>query len=177
MELKLGRRELLKGSAALAGLVLLPGRGRSEEYALPAGTRSLLASSALVYISPLLSDGRESRCHGEVWFFFDMGDIVISTGRSTWKGQALEGGKDRARIWVGDFGPYRGAKDKVAAAPRFDARAELDTDPATFKRLLDAYARKYPSAWSSWKPRFESGFKNGSRLMIRYQPILEVRSR
>ena len=39
MELKLGRRELLKGSAALAGLVLLPGRGRSEEYALPSGTR------------------------------------------------------------------------------------------------------------------------------------------
>ncbi len=171
MELMLGRRELLKGSAALAGLVLLPGRGRSEEYALPAGTRNLLASSALVYISPLLSDGRESRCHGEVWFFFDKGDVVISTGRSTWKGRALEGGKDRARVWVGDFGRGDDVGDRYRAGPTFTTRAREDRDGDSFIRLLSAFGKKYPDAWGKWEPRFKKGFEDHSRLLIRYSPI------
>ena len=171
MEFLLGRRELLKGTAALAGLALLPGRGRAEGYTLPAATRSVLASSPLVYISPLLSDGRESRCHGEVWFFFDEGDVVICTGRTTWKGRALEGGKDRARIWVGDFGRGGEVADRYRAGPTFATRASEDRDGDAFNRLLSAFGEKYPEQWGKWEPRFKKGFEDHSRLLIRYEPI------
>ncbi len=173
---RISRRQALKGGGLLLGALALPaplaGLARSSPSDGP-GTpsRELLGSSPLVYVSPLRADGSESRCHGEVWFFRDGEDVVLATGKDTWKARALRKGFDRARIWVGDFGAYSAAKDKVAAAPRFDARAEWDFDRAVFTRLLEAYARKYPGAWSNWKPRFESGFQNGSRIMIRYKPI------
>ena len=170
---RLSRRQVLQGTGLLLGSLALPttfaGLARASTSDGPAS--ELLASSRLVYVSPLRADGSESRCHGEVWFFRDGEDVVLATGKDTWKARALRKGFDRARIWVGDFGAYSAAKDKVAAAPRFDARAEWDVDRAVFNRLLEAYARKYPGAWSNWKPRFESGFQNGSRIMIRYKPI------
>jgi len=176
------RRQVLKGSGLLLGAVAVPAIHAGFSWAgTPSSpgppSKALLSASLLVYVSPLRSDGSESRCHGEVWFFRDGEDVVLATSKDSWKARALAKGFDRARIWVGDFGPYRGAKDRVEAAPRFDARAQLDTDPAAFKRLLDAYSRKYPLAWSSWRPRFESGFKNGSRLRIRYRPSVETLSR
>jgi len=48
----------------------------------------------------LHSDGRESTCHGEVWFFVDEGSVVIATGKDRWKTRALRSGRDRARIWA-----------------------------------------------------------------------------
>ncbi len=173
---RVSRRQVLKGTGILLGSLALPTTfarlARASSSGEPSAMASeLLASSPLVYVSPLNADGRESRCHGEVWFFKDGEDVAVCTAKDTWKARALRKGFDRARIWVGDFGAYSGAKEKVSAAPRFDASAEWDTDRAVFDRLLEAYARKYPGAWSNWKPRFESGFQNGSRIMIRYKPI------
>ena len=44
-----------------------PGRARSRAALAPDVT-GLLERSAFVYVSPLKSDGAESRCHGEVWY-------------------------------------------------------------------------------------------------------------
>ncbi len=179
---RVSRRQILKKGALWLCAVAFPSiraglAGASTPPRPGPPSKALLSSSPLVYVSPLRSDGSESRCHGEVWFFRDGEDVVLATSKDSWKARALDQGFDRARIWVGDFGSYRAAKGRVAGAPRFDARAELDNDPAAFKRLIDAYARKYPSAWVSWKPRFESGFQNGSRLMIRYRPIVGLPKR
>ena len=125
-------------------------------------------TSPLVYVSPLLASGAESRCHGEVWFFVDGGDVVLATATKTWKARALAAGRNQARIWVGDFGPYEGAAEKVAGAPNFVATATLDKDRAVFDRLLAAYAEKYADEWGKWKPRFESSYADGSRIVIRY---------
>ncbi len=173
---RVSRRQALKDGGLLLGALALSaplaGLARASSPDGPgAPSRELLASSPLVYVSPLLADGSESRCHGEVWFFGDGEDVVVATGKDAWKARALRGGLDRARIWVGDFGAYSGAKDEVAAAPRFDARASWEPDRAVFDRLLEVYARKYSGVWAKWKPRFESSFEDGSRLMIRYQPI------
>ncbi len=79
------RREFLGRAGAAAVALALPFRlGRAGELALPESTRTALESSPLVYISPLLADGKESRCHGEVWFFFDGGDVVIATSKDSW---------------------------------------------------------------------------------------------
>ena len=165
---ELSRRELLiAGACALGAAAFWPRRSwAADEPAWLAAART----SPLVYVSPLLKDGSESRCHGEVWFFVDGGDVVLATAAKTWKAQALGLGRDRARVWVGDFGPYQKAPEKVKTAPSFVASARLDTDRAVFDRLLAAYAVKYPDEWAKWKPRFESSYADGTRVVIRYKP-------
>ncbi len=164
----LTRRELLVTSAcALGTAALWP---RSARAADDPAWLAAAKTAPLVYVSPLLANGNESRCHGEVWFFVDGGDVVLATAIKTWKARALELGRTRTRIWVGDFGPYSGAKDKLATAPNFVATASLDKDRAVFDRMLAAYAVKYADEWGKWKPRFESSYADGSRIVIRYTP-------
>ena len=166
------RRELLKGTGLLLGTLILP-RSRvwgAEGYELPEGTRKALHESPLVYISPLQSDGRESRCHGEVWFLFDRGDVLISTGRKTWKARALASGRDQARIWVGDFGRGRSVDDRFREGPTFKAHAREELDRAALDRMVAAFGKKYPDEWGKWEPRFKKGFEDRSRVLIRYQP-------
>ncbi|MFI5314641.1 MAG: hypothetical protein ACHQ6T_02990 [Myxococcota bacterium] len=170
------RRALLQGGAlALAAVALLPRRLRADapKFALDQAAQDALAKGQLVYVSPLKSDGRESRCHAEVWYFFDRGAVVIATATSGWKARALKGGRDKARLWVGDFGPYSRAGEKLRGAPTFLASAALDAEPATFERLLASYGTRYPDEWAKWKPRFESSHADGSRCVIRYTPIGE----
>jgi hypothetical protein len=164
---ELSRRQLLLGAAAGLGALALPLRfARAEAAKLPAATIAALEKSPLVYISPLHRDGRESSCHGEVWFFWDRGSVLISTAAKTWKARALNSGRDRARIW-----PVSRAGDRFRSAPSFDARASTETDRAAFDRLRAAFAEKYPDEWGKWEPRFEKGYEDGSRTLIRYSPI------
>ena len=160
----LRRREVLRGAGLLLGAVLLPRlRARGvEPYGLPEDVRAKLEESALVTISPLHRDGRESHCHGEVWFLFDGGDVLISTERTTWKARALASDRDGARIWVGKL-------DRGGST--FLARARAERDRAAFERLLEAFGRKYPEGWQKWEPRFKQGYEDGSRILIRYEPV------
>jgi hypothetical protein len=168
------RRGLLVAGGTLALAALLPRSLRAHDdhgYALSEAVKDSLAKNKLVYVSPLRKDGKESRCHGEVWYFFDQGAVVIATATKGWKTRSAMNGSGKARLWVADFGPYSGAKEKVTAAPSFLAQASVDREPATFERLLASYGQKYPDEWSKWKPRFESSHADGSRTVIRYTPI------
>jgi hypothetical protein len=161
----LTRRALLAGAGlALGALALLPRRLRAADAKFQVGQTTLdaLAKAKLVHVSPLKADGHESRCHAEVWYFWDTDAVVIGTATSGWKVRAPKGGKDKARIWVGDYG---------SSAPTFLAKATIDADPATFDRLLASYAVRYADEWGKWKPRFESSYKDGSRTVVRYTPI------
>jgi hypothetical protein len=173
------RRRFLAGAlaAALAPRALARAAESAEAAKTPAPLSpalvAALESSPFVYVSPLLADGRESRCHGEVWFAWLDGAAVIITARDRWKATALARGLDRARLWVGDHGRWSGLLGKseaFRAAPSFDARASLARDPALLDRLVAAYERKYPSEIASWRDRFRSGFADGSRVLIRYAP-------
>ncbi|MEE2703868.1 MAG: hypothetical protein VX614_07610 [Myxococcota bacterium] len=170
---ELGRRELLKSGGILLATVAFPFRGARAEggFRVPAATTRVLGKSPLVYVSPLKSDGAESRCHGEVWYFLDGGDVVLATATDAWKSRALRLGLDRARIWVGDYGPASSADGRFRVGPSFLAEASIDADPATFERLLADFGRKYPASWEKWEPRFRSGYGDGSRRVIRYRPI------
>jgi len=166
---ELTRRGLLGSALAGAGLWLL-GSGRSAADPLKAELVAALEKSPFVYISPLAKDGSESRCHGEVWFAWDRDSVVIVTSKDSWKARALARGRDRARLWVADFGRIRWDEaGKLATAPRFSANARIDSDPETFARIVPIYARKYPEEWAdTWEPRFRKGMAEGSRVLIRY---------
>ena len=169
------RRRLLVGAAqGVAGLLVFARSPRAESSpaaSLPKAAQEALRASPLVYISPLLADGGESRCHGEVWYFVDAGSVVIITAADGWKARAVRRGRGQARLWVGDFGPVGAAGDRFRAAPSFEARAEIVSDPAVFGRLMAAFGKRYPESWGKWKPRFEKGFAGGSRVMVRYSPV------
>ncbi|MCS5637749.1 MAG: hypothetical protein NZ990_14610 [Myxococcota bacterium] len=171
------RRGLMKGALAGAASLFVLARPRGAEseaaaaFALPEAALKALETSSLVYISPLLADGSESQCHGEVWYFSDRGSVVIVTAADGWKARAIRRGRDRARIWVGDFGRVGLSLGRFRKAPTFVTRAEIVSDRAAFDRLMDAFGERYPDEWAKWQPRFEKGFGDGSRVLIRYSPV------
>ena len=162
----LDRRGFLCGSLAL--LVAPAALARAAEL------EQALETSGLVYVSPLRADGHESTCHGEVWFGWIDGAVVINTSKETWKARALERGLDRARIWVGDHGRWKrllGSNQAFLQAPSFEARAERRKDDALLDRLLAIYEKKYPDEIGKWRDRMRNGHADGSRILIRYTPV------
>jgi hypothetical protein len=157
------------GAGALVALAW-PARSRA---ALPADAIALLERSGFVYVSPLKSDGAESRCHGEVWYGWLDGRVVLITSSTSWKARALARGLARTRIWVGDHGRVGrvlGSGDAYRKAPTFEATATLSKDAALLDHLMATYRRKYPNEIASWEPRMRSGFASGERVLIAYTP-------
>lgn len=137
------------------------------------GLESALASSPFVYVSPLRSDGNESRCHAEVWYGWIDGSVVLITGHDRWKARAVGRGLDRARIWVGDYGRWKrlvGHDESFRKGPSFVARAEVVRDAALLDTLLAIYDEKYPEEIGAWRDRMRKGYADGSRVLIRYRP-------
>jgi len=133
-----------------------------------------LEKSGFVYVSPLRSDGQESTCHAEVWFAWLDGSVVLITGSERWKARSIARGLDKARIWVGDHGRWKklvGRNEDFRQAPKFDARAEAVKDEALLERMLAVFERKYPAEIANWRDKMRSGFRDGSRTLIRYTPI------
>jgi hypothetical protein len=167
---ELTRRELLALGASAAAALVWPQRARA---ALAADVTGLLEKSGFVYVSPLKHDGAESRCHGEVWYGWLDGRVVLITAKTSWKARALEGGLARARIWVGDHGRVGrilGENDAFRKAPSFEAAAARSQDAALLDRLMATYRRKYPNEIGSWEPRMRSGFASGERVLLTYTP-------
>ncbi len=172
------RRTFLGGAAML---LLWPTRGFAEpalnaETALSEKTIGLLDASKFAYVSPLRKDGAESTCHGEVWFAWLDGSVLVNSRRGTWKVQAVEKGQDRARIWVGDHGrwkPVLGSTRNEAfrAAPHFDARASFESERAVNDRLIALYEKKYAGDFDRWREDMQTGFYSGERKLLRYTPL------
>jgi len=172
------RRRFLLGALGAAAAWGFARRGLAAEPApsLPDATRRLLEASPFVYVSPLRAGGAESTCHGEVWFAWLDGAVVVNTRRSTWKARALERGLDRARLWVGDYGRWKGRfggtpDEGFRQGPSFDARASFESDRAVLDRLIALYEKKYPREFERWREDMQTGFYSGERRLIRYQPL------
>ena len=170
------RRRFLTASLAFL-LWPLAARGRPQPKGgaeLPASLLESLESSPFVYVSPLRADGSESTCHGEVWYAWLDGAVVLNTAATTWKSQALARGLDRARLWVGDHGrwkrPLGGRNEAFRGGPSFEARAERSRDAELLDRMLARFEEKYPEEIGSWRHKMRQGFLDGTRLLIRYQP-------
>jgi hypothetical protein len=144
-----------------------------DAYKLPDATGKALETSRYVYVSPLHPDDKESRCHGEVWYLYHEGDVVVATGHKGWKTKAVDKGWDKARLWVGDFGRVKRSGDKFREGPTFLARARREPDPAVFEALMSGFAKKYADEWGKWQSEFRSGYQDGTRVLIRYVPIGE----
>lgn len=171
--LQLDRRGFLGALLALLATPLL-GRSARAAQTLPESTVALLESSPYVYVSPLKKDGKESTCHGEVWFAWLDGAAVLITAKDRWKAQSVANGSGRARLWVGDHGRWKkllGRNEAFRQAPSFEAKARFSKDAALLDRMIAVYEKKYPSEIESWRERFKSGFASGERVLIVYEPV------
>ena len=173
-DLRIDRRTFLAGSAAWL-LCPHPSLAAHHEQpgALPTETLKLLESSPFVYVSPLRSDGTESRCHGEVWYGWIDGVVLLNAESGTWKARAVSTGLTGARVWVGDHGRWKGLigpNEAFRKAPHFDAVVDRVTESALNEKLLAAYDTKYAESFDRWRDKMRQGFENGDRVVLRYTP-------
>jgi len=172
MRAPIDRRSFLTAAASAAAALLLPRPLRAAESAsgfTPAAAKAA-ATSPLVYVSPLLRDGSESRCHGEVWFVKDGQDLLVVTSPERWRAACIAQGLDRARVWIGDHGVWKRSGGSFRKAPSYVATARIDADRGAHARALEAFGGKYAAEWSKWGPRFSKGLASGERVLIRYTP-------
>jgi len=137
-------------------------------------SKAHLEKSEFAYISPLDSRGAESTCHAELWYAWLDGSVVVIVSSDGWKARAVAKGRDRARVWLGNHGRWKGwfgsRNEAFRQAPSFDARVERIESDAKLDALLAVYETKYPAEIASWRDRMRSGFKDGSRVILRYRP-------
>lgn len=178
----MNRRDFLAASArAFGGFAVAPLAAFAQsapdvapvdrEAELETQLETQLERSPFVYVSPLLDRDRESRCHAELWFAWLDGAVVVIVSADRWKARALRSGRDKARIWVGDHGRWRGLMGENEAfrrAPSFTARGEIVRDRALLERLLATYEAKYPAEIAQWRDRMRTGYADGTRVLIRY---------
>lgn len=93
----------------------------------------------------------------EIWFFVDADTIYVGTRPTSWRVKRIKAGRTKARIAVGN-----------PSGTAFEATGAVVKDPAMEQRLLEAFAKKYPSGWSTHSRAFEVGFKNGDRVLVAY---------
>jgi len=136
-----------------------------------ADVKSAMRDSSLIYLTPIKSDGQESSCQAEVWFSHDGVDLYVVTSVKTWRARAASNGLNRARIWVGDLGEWKGTGGKYKTLPQLDAEATVVIDKSVEEKALQLLGDKYSMEWIVWGRRFRKGLADGSRVMLRYRPL------
>ena len=160
------RRKFLITSIALT----LSASATTQSIAKQSPAVAALDKSALIYLTPILANGNESSCHGEVWFVHHDSEIFVVTQSDAWRAEAIRKGLSSAAIWIGEFGVWKRAKDKFRSAPYLRISGRIENDTAVHTTLLGKFGAKYADEWSSWGPRFTNGLADGTRVMLRYKP-------
>jgi hypothetical protein len=117
-----------------------------------------LSASTYVYIASQRKHGGFSK-PAEIWFLFHDNAVWVSTPPTTWRAKRITAGRTTAKIAVGK-----------ADGPAFEAVGAIVRDPQVSDLMLAAYAQKYPDGWSKFEHKFRDGFKDGSRVLIKYTP-------
>jgi hypothetical protein len=125
---------------------------------LPADVKTALANSKYVYIASTRKDGSLGK-PAEIWFMYHNGAVYVGTPPTSWRAKRIKKGRTTAKIAVGK-----------ADGPSFTATGAIVNEPDVFPVLYETYAKKYPEGWPQFEQKFRSGFKDGSRVLIKYTP-------
>ena len=127
-----------------------------------------LKTSKLIYLTPIKSDGEDSKCHGEVWFVYLDSQIYVTTTTDAWRAEAIRKDLKDARIWIGEFGNWTRAKEKYKEAPELMIEGEIFEDEEKMPEILEAFNDKYPG--EGQYPRvFKEQIEEGTRVVLRYE--------
>ncbi len=117
-----------------------------------------LDSSKYVYIQSERKSG-ELGSKAEIWFFKHDGAVWVGTPKSTYRVRRIQAGRTKAKVWIG-------SRDGQS----FEATGSLVKDEAVNEIMFKAFAEKYPDGWPQYEEGFRSGFADGSRTLVRYDP-------
>ena len=160
------RRSLILGLGALP-LLTAPSASARADVRAPVFS-ALLAESPLIYLTPIQSNGTESRCQAEIWFVAEGNSAIVCTAADAWRSRAVQRGLTRTRVWVGDAGVWRRRGAPYKKLPTSLATASIVSDPDAQDRSLRAFSEKYQREWGVWGPRFKRGIAEGTRIILRY---------
>jgi PPOX class probable F420-dependent enzyme len=122
-----------------------------------------LSNASYIYIATVRKDGNQSKAV-PVWFTntADNNGILIQTGRDSWKVKRIRRGSP-VLIWIG-----------AANGPAFVGKAQITTDAAVQKKILDDFRKKY------WENRVmgvgpsRARFDSGERVAIAITPVRDL---
>jgi hypothetical protein len=117
-----------------------------------------LDEATYVYVQSQRKSGEWGK-PAEIWFFRDGDAVCVGTRPTSWRVKRIKAGRTKARIAVGS-----------PSGPAFEATGSVVHDAALEKRLMEAYAKKYPDRWPQFADDFRKGFESGERVVVRYVP-------
>ena len=142
-------------AVAIVALLLVPLAAPAE---LPPAVRQALDEAPYVYISSTRKDGALGR-PAEIWFMWHEGAVYVGTRPTSWRVKRIQAGRPGAKIAVG-----------AVDGPSFAATGALVKDARIEALLLADFARKYPERWPAHAEPFRAGFKDDSRVIVKYVP-------
>lgn len=147
-------------SIAFAAVLALCGvRPAGADVTLAPAVIRALEESPYVYVATQRKDGTFSP-PAEIWFMWDQGAVWMASPATTWRAKRIRAGRGTARIFIGK-------KD----GPMITATGSFVRDPAVYDRLYATFAKKYPDGWPRYEAKFREGLNDGSRVLMRYQPV------
>ena len=154
------RTRLTVAAAAALAIVLAAVAAQAE---ISKRDMQVLSKSQLIYIATVRKDGNQSKA-APVWFTLsaDNNAILIQTGPDSWKAKRIRRGSP-VLVWIGSAG-----------GPAFIGKAEITSDAAVQKKILDDFHEKY------WQNRLlgigpsRAKFDNGNRVAIVITPIRDL---
>ena len=152
-------------SRHLTAILTVPAALVAVVLALPASVRALdkdvekaLASSTYVYISTERKDHALGK-PAEIWFLYYQGAVWVASPPNTWRVKRIKAGRTKAKIAVGN-----------PDGPSFRATGSLSKDASVHEVMFKTFAEKYKDRWKGYEQRFRDGLKDGSRVLIKYEP-------
>ena len=118
-----------------------------------------LESAKYVYISSTRQDGSLG-AKAEIWFMYHGGAVYVGTRPTSWRVKRIRWGRPQAKIWVGS-----------PEGPSLATVGEVVNDEAAQQMMLETFGKKYPDGWKKYEESFRKGFKDGSRVLVKYTPV------
>jgi hypothetical protein len=169
------RRQLIAWSAvALGGLAIAPtvavrtASAQSNPDAKKAEVQvsqrdiDALSNASILYIATVRKDGNQSTA-APVWFTLSPEHLVlIQTQPTTWKAKRIRRGSP-VIVWIGK-----------KHGPAFIGKAEISSDPAVSRQIIEDYPKKYLMARFGMHRPTQAMFDKGGILSIVITPVREL---
>lgn len=169
------RRQLIAWSAvALGGLAMAPtvaittasaqSSPDGKKVSVKVSQRDIdaLSTASILYIATVRKDGNQSTV-APVWFTLSPDHLVlIQTQPTTWKAKRIRRGSP-AIVWIGK-----------KHGPAFIGKAEISSDPAVSRQIIEDYPKKYLMARFGLHRPTQAMFDKGGILSIVITPVRDL---
>jgi hypothetical protein len=168
------RQAIAWGAIALGGLALAPGIAKSggSEQSSSDGKRTeaqvserdleALSTAGILRIATVRKDGNQSNA-APVWFTVAPNhQVLIQTQPTTWKAKRIRRGSP-VIVWIGK-----------KSGPAFIGKAEITTDAAVERQIIQDYPKKYLMARFGFHRPTQEMFDQGEILSIVITPVRDL---